>query len=421
MCKRLIAAAAVFVCGVLIAPPAPAYEPDRAERKRLFAELKPELIAATPAGQRFAMRFALAGSIPFKDYERLARRFNYEPYDDCTVATFVQVTSYQIATGTELEPEIIAGLHASCTASEASVLGPKPLSQAVGDHEIVRGMWQRYLEQSGQQQNDSQLVAAAKGDATERFRELYGDPANFEPRPSGFVRLKVDTADEPPLVADRNEDLTPAPPPATPTSSGSTAAPSGGRSNNVDRLILRTVTRYGLGGVYVANATYLLLKDGSIFSKPYDNPYTLNVAESQRLQTKSWGRWREQGSALQVTWPNKKTARWEKWFHCREVDADFRLEGRFQSADSFGGGAVANFNTVAFSRDGRFSLTNLKGGATDWLPVYSETATAGRYTVDGYALRLETNAGSVEEFAFCLYPKDDEHFAIGASHFVPLN
>ena len=195
--KSLSAAAIIFVCGYLFATPTMAYEPDSSERKRVADVVKPELIAATPASQRFGMRFGLAGNIPFKDYERLARRNGYEPYEDCTLATFVQVTSYQTATGTELQPEIVGGLHASCQASDATVLGLKPLSQSAGDREILRGMWQRYLEQTGKQQNDPQLIAAASEDATERFTELYGDPANYEPRQSGFVQLAADSVEEP--------------------------------------------------------------------------------------------------------------------------------------------------------------------------------------------------------------------------------
>ena len=164
-----------------------------------------------------------------------------------------------------------------------------------------------------------------------------------------------------------------------------------------------------------------MFKDGSIFSKPFGNPYTLDIAGSKRKQPKAWGQWREQGGTLKVTWPNKKTAEWKTWFRCRAAAPGLRLAGKFQSADSFGGAVVANFNTIAFNREGQFSLTTLKGGNTAWLPVYSSSNRAGRYEFDGYTVRLEMNDGSREEFAFCLYPKDDEHFAIGSSHYVPLD
>lgn len=121
-----------------------------------------------------------------------------------------------------------------------------------------------------------------------------------------------------------------------------------------------------------------------------------------------------------VSWPGKKTQTWKTWHYARPAINGFTLSGRFQSADSFGGGDVINFNTIAFTREGRFALASLKGGNTPWLPAYAKSKSAGRYTVNGYDMLLHFNNGQKKTLAFGLYPKDNKHFFMGSSHFVPL-
>lgn len=404
----------ILALGLLVATELRAYEPDPAVRKSIAKEVKPELIARTPSNHRFSAGVGLAGNVPFKDYERLAKDNGYAPYDDCSIATFVEVTSYQVATAKQLEAKQVAALFRRCESSDVTVVGRKPLTQAIGDQEILRGMWQRMLEFTGGALNDEGVLAAARRDATERFEALYGNPAEWQPGASGFARIA--TPQEQVAESENTQTSNGQSPPSSTSGATTSLYPK----NGVEQLILRTETGYGLSGVFVENTTYLLMHDGSIFSKPYGDPYLLNVISSKRTQPKSWGQWRKTGKTLHVTWPGKAPTTWETWFSCRNVGQGERLRGRFQSADSFGGDAVVNFNTIVFDRDGRFSMAVLKGGNTAWLPVYSDSRSAGRYTLGGYAIHLRFNNGSTKDYAFCAYPKDNEHFAIGANHFAPL-
>ena len=390
-----------------------AYEPDPALRKTIAKEVVAELLAKTPGDSRFAARFALAGNIPFNDYERLASAYGYQPYQDCTVATFAEVAAWQIARRTELDVEQIAAVHGSCTQSSSTVLGNKPLTQAVGDAAILRAVWQRNLEVTGRQLGNDQLVAAATRDAGAAFEAFRGEARAWRVGDEGFVARSenqpVPTADHVQSTQRPRGQTTVSPSPAA----------TGGA--DVERMVLRTVTRYGLSGVYVTNQVYLLLKDGSIFRKPYRSPNQLDVAASKLESPKDWGTWERRGEMLAVTWSDGETQQWKTWHTCRPADSEKRLAGRFQSADAFGGANVINFNTIAFERDGRFSWDTLKGGNTEaWLPAYSKDKSAGRYELRDHTIRFRFNDGRVADYAFCLYPKDDEHFAIGANHFVPL-
>lgn len=417
---RRAGTAGLALATLLFAPAVSAYEPDKAARKSISAAMRAELIEATPRPQRFSVRFAISGRTPFRDYERLAKRAGYEPYTDCSIATFVEITHWQIIQRSDVDPEQIAQLHAACEVAESTVLGAKPLSQEAGDRAVMRGMWQRSLEFVGKGLRDEALLTFVRTDAAAEFTQLYGDPDQFELGSEGFVaRSGSVAADSATLETAETSSSSDRPDPQTePVSTTSTIASA---ASPVDRLVLRTVSRYGLSGVYVENATYLLLQDGSIFRKPYENPYAMDIPASKRSAPKDWGTWARRGEELIVTWRGDEPDVWKTWFTVRPADAELQLSGRFQSADGFGGDRVANFNTVAFTPDGRFSWANLKGGNTAWLPAYSDTQKAGRYTLIGNAIRLEFNDGAIREYAFGFYPKDEQHFVIGSSHFTPLD
>ena len=187
----------------------------------------------------------------------------------------------------------------------------------------------------------------------------------------------------------------------------------------LEGVYLRTVTSYGLSGVYVENVAYLLLKDGSIYREPSVSPDELDVAASKQKEPKKWGTWKRAGSTLNVTWSNGKTEAWTKWFELKPAKAGGTLVGTFKSSDGFGGAAVANFNTVSFSSSGQFSWGKLKGGDTSWKPIYSSQQTAGTYQLNGYSMTLRFNNGQTEKYFFAYYPDKDNYFVLGSSHFVP--
>ncbi len=187
-------------------------------------------------------------------------------------------------------------------------------------------------------------------------------------------------------------------------------------------VMMRTETRVGLGGVaYVENVVYLLLKDGSCRVDPVANPNHWNVKKDKSQQPKKWSKWKKTGSTITRIRYNGKTSVWKKWFQVRPGKKAQRIAGKFQSADAFGGSRVHNFSTIAFNKSGQFSWKTTKGGhLTDWLPAYSNTRTAGTYSIDRFSITLSYNSGQSESFFFARYPKSDRHFIIGANHFAPI-
>lgn len=400
------------------ATPSVAYEPDPDLRSAIAKTTRTELLAKTPRKYRFSMRVGLAGNTPFRDYERLAKSNGYPPYDDCSVATLVEVTSWQVATGDAASPEAVAALVKRCQAAQATLLGAKPLEQSIGDGEIVHAMWLRNMDFMVRAMPDRTLAEAARTAATQRFEALRGALDGWHLTRRGFEAVTHVRSES--TAGRDNETRTPSAPTSAPSAppSAPPLAPVGGRAADASRLVLRTVTRYGLSGVYVTNATYQLFDDGSIMSAPRDDPATVDLATLRRSRAKDFGRWRARGRELAVTWPGKSPATWKTWFTLRPASAGQTLAGRFQAVDGFGGSEVINFDTIALTRDGRYAWKTTKGGTTSWLPAYSHSRHAGRYQLDGHGIRLRSNEGNEQRHLFAFYPRDNAHFVIGAAHFA---
>jgi len=195
---------------------------------------------------------------------------------------------------------------------------------------------------------------------------------------------------------------------------------SGSSSPEVSDIILRTVTKYGLNGVYIDNEVSALFTNGELLTNPSEPLDQLNLASSKREHPKKWATWKKKGDVLYVTkaWKNK-TYDWKKWFKLRPGKKGMKLPGRYNTLDGFGGATVINASMVAFDAQGRFAWKTIKGGNTVWKPVYSKSNSSGTYEIDGHTIRLKYNDGTTESFFFGLYPKDSEHFVIGSSHFAP--
>lgn len=74
-------------------------------------------------------------------------------------------------------------------------------------------------------------------------------------------------------------------------------------------------------------------------------------------------------------------------------------------------------NTIYLNAQGQFAWKTVKGGDTNWKPIYSVKETAGTYTLNKYAITLHYNNGRTEQYTFFFYPKKRDTFVIGTNHF----
>ena len=191
--------------------------------------------------------------------------------------------------------------------------------------------------------------------------------------------------------------------------------------DDIEAIYMRTVTRYGLGGVYITNASYLLLKNGDIFDRIHGSPYKLDIAESKKTQAKDWGTWKRRGKKIVVKDSDGDENTWENWHETVPAKKGETLSGSFQSSDPFTGGKAFNVNTIIFNKNGQYAAARVKGGETSWKSIVIKSNNKGTYVLDRYSITLKPEGKPAESFVFFFYPDKHNYFVIGRSHFVPLD
>lgn len=380
------------------------YIPDEALRNTIRKELWQELKLETPKKQRFLTGLSLSSNECFKLYEKAAKQRNWKPYELVTIASFYKIILEETVAGKDYREDEI-----------------KAVYQSIGNqYELINLTGQVTNDQIQNAYDKLILKALWIGTVFELSKK------NSLEIQKKAEELLVDFNIETLISPKRNlteKDITEV------ENEGTESAVNGSRPiltnnsnlNEVEDVIIRTVTSYGLGGAYVKNEVSILFKSGDIMTNPSVPINALNIARSKRSDPKKWGTWEKKGNILWVTklWKNK-TYDWKKWFQLRPSNKNIILKGRFKSSDGFGGSKVINANNVSFDGKGRFAWKNIKGGNTVWKPVYSKSNTAGTYTIDEYTLTLNYNDGASESFFFGFYPKDNLHFVIGSNHFTPI-
>lgn len=382
------------------------YKPNLQLRERLRKSTWLELKALTPQKQRLMMQMIFNSKEMFRQYEKAARQRNLAPYELPTVVSFFQIICEETKMGKELSEK-----------------------QYSSRYEEVKSRFQK--EKIGLDMNNEEkqrkydvLIMKAMW-LTGLYNMTNGQYAPLKPLAQKFldenqieaVSKSTKTISSGSNSLPRENKITQAPkrPPSSPQVSVKADAARG-----VKDIILRTVTNYGLNGAYIDNEVHVLYENGDMYTNPSNSLEQGNIQGLKAKYPKKWDRWKQRGNSLWVTKTrNGKTYEWKKWFKLRPATSNFRLSGTFKTADAFGGATVINASTVVFDRQGRFAWKTFKGGNTAWKPVYSNTKSAGTYTLKGYTITLSYNNGTKESFFFALYPKDNEHFIIGKSHFVP--
>jgi hypothetical protein len=371
------------------------YVPDDGLRTTLRKEAWQELKPMTPKKQLFLTGLIFNTNNCFDLFEKAAKQRNWPSYTPTTVLAFREVVLNEVIEGRDYtEDEILAVYNTTkqrLKANNTDVSGDPRALQKKYDPLILESLWIVTL---------AELIKGRNDDAKNLAQELLNKPINTtndSQKPSSIA----------PTV--KKEERTPTPK-MMPISS----------SPEVSDIILRTVTNYGLSGVYVDNEVSVLFANGDLLTNPSEPLGELNIAASKRKHPKKWATWKKRGNVLFVTkaWKNK-TYDWKKWFKLRPGKKGMELKGSFNTMDAFGGDRVINASTVSFDGKGRFAWKTIKGGDTPWKPVYSKTDSSGTYLIDQYSITLNYNNGQTESFFFGLYPKDNEHFVIGSSHFAP--
>ena len=370
------------------------YVPDKNFRTAIRKKVWPDLKVKTPKKQLFLTQLVFNSNQCFDLFEKAARQRNWPAYQGATVLAFREVVLKEAIRGKDYSEseiqEVYEFYRRKVNNKDPDVTMNNKELQEKYDPLILESLWIGTL---------SELIKGRNDDAKKLAQDLLRTPDK-----------EVEVVKKKPSVA--AEEL--------PVKETDVTTVSSNNDKAVDDIILRTVTNYGLNGVYIDNEVSILFKNGDLITNPSKPLNELNSVVSKRNNPKKWATWKKKGNIIYVTkaWKNK-TYDWKKWFKLRPAKKGGKIVGTYTTLDAFGGDRVINASTVSFDTEGRFAWKTIKGGNTPWKPVYSKSASAGTYQIDGYRITLNYNNGQRESFFFGFYPKDNEHFVIGVGHFVP--
>jgi type II secretory pathway pseudopilin PulG len=216
-------------------------------------------------------------------------------------------------------------------------------------------------------------------------------------------------------------------------------------------------------GIVYREVSYLLLKDGSIYSNLQVPPADLNVADSKKYEAEQWGQWQREGEILKVQWYGTNGFDVLGGFFVQPVQANERLDATYNYISGatigmplIGGVTSTSYHSITFTSDGRFEKsgystmgsTNTVGlgpngsltsnyysdeegtvGGTSYSGTVGDTssgvtvttestnpnppATTGTYTLDGYTLELRYDDGRIERSFFYFWDDKKTNAVIG--------
>jgi len=368
------------------------YEPEESVRTAIRERIWGQLKNKTPKKQRFLTSLVFNTNQCFDLYEKAAKQRGWPTYATATVTAFREVVIEEAIIGRDYTENEIVAVYEKVKAEHHNQKIDGSLSnrelQEKYDPLVLEALWIGTLAELIKGRNDDAKNLALELKKAVKAQQVSNTTSTVEK-------------------------------PKKPTAESSGPISMASHDKRIEDIILRTVTNYGLNGVYIDNEVSILFKNGDLMTNPSVPIGQMNIAASKREHPKKWATWKKKGEVLYVTksWKNK-TYDWKKWFELRPGKKGMKLRGAYNTSDAFGGDRVINASTVSFDAQGRFAWKTIKGGSTPWKPVYSKSASSGTYEIEDYTITLTYNNGQTESLFFGLYPKDNAHFVIGVGHFV---
>jgi len=197
-----------------------------------------------------------------------------------------------------------------------------------------------------------------------------------------------------------------------------TAPEKGIPMSDIEEVILRptvTGTAYGTTSKVVV---YLLLKDGTIYSRPSASPHDLNRSKSKIDQPKKWGAWSKKDDQLFVQFKNKQT--WSKYYETSKYDTNERFHGAFRTVGGFSDSNFHAFNTIIFKNDGTFTWRYFYKSKGTYKPHATDKKIQGVYEIKDYSIELTYDSGESERFLIAKHKKGNG-LIIGSKSFFEFD
>jgi hypothetical protein len=239
-----------------------------------------------------------------------------------------------------------------------------------------------------------------------------------------------------------------------------TAPGQGLQFADIEGIIHTGENVYTVTGLQFQEATYLLLRDGTVYKNLQVPPNDLNVADSKQYEQENWGQWQRDGEAISVQWFGSNEGLVLDGAFVLPAQSGERLDVSYNNLTGstiggigFGGVVTTNSDTITFMPDGRFeksgystmgsttigpdlsvssnvysdeegtvggtSFSGTVGDTSSGVTVTTEStnpnppATTGTYTLDGYTLELRYDDGRITRSFFYFWDDKKDNAVIG--------
>ena len=187
---------------------------------------------------------------------------------------------------------------------------------------------------------------------------------------------------------------------------------------------LRVETFYWSGRLSLNNHGWFFTKDGR-FSKAPKGGFDFKAFSAAEQANKTDGVYWINGDKITLQWADGSKA--TEYSFERKGDEivlggvgstpvkgfkrGWRLDGEYEGGASFGGGAVANSNTLVFRKDGTFARSSIGSirstGEGTTVSAGSQSEAAGTYEFDGYTLTLTYADGTATAHTVFAFSDED--------------
>lgn len=375
------------------------YLPDASLRKNIADTLWDEVKSKTPKEALIMVEYFIKSDEVFNLYEGVMKKHKLKPYEIASVAGFVEDVCNEIITGKEAsESESIANvkkMQIQYTSNKIDDDLSADEMQKKYDYLILKAIWLGTINELANKNS-----ALAKEISKQILNEYQ--LSNFK----GSTATTNTIAEIPKAVPNPNK------------------IPKENSNFNytVKDVVMITTTSYGLEGMYISNDVYALFANGECLFEPSEPLESLDISKSKKAKPKHWDTWHFKNNIFCLTdGEDGKVSDWKNWFKVRPAKNGFIINGKFKTLDPFTGASIINSSAVYFDKQGNFEWKTTKGGTGGWKPILVNKNSSGTYKINNRTITLNYNNGTSESYFFGLYPKDDKHFIIGSSHFVPVN
>ena len=180
-----------------------------------------------------------------------------------------------------------------------------------------------------------------------------------------------------------------------------TAAGHGIQLDEIEEIVLRPTTTGTGFGVTLKVRPYVLLKDGTMYSRPDASPHDLDVSRSKQQDPSKWGTWTRNGNALNINFKSPQNI--TNYYKTVRAETGASISGCYKMVGTFPASTIHDFNTICFNSDKTFVWRYFYRNDGRFIPHSTDRKIKGSYHIEDYTIIMTYENGTVERHTFAKF------------------